>query len=65
MQLNEIEKTIHFLTVQKQRFEQRLKEVEQAITAVQNLCEHNYQTEGHDSHYDYEKCQWCQKTIKV
>lgn len=38
----------------------KLKNINEAVSALQAICEHDYVYSGHDSHYSYEVCKYCQ-----
>ena len=38
--------------------EQQLK-TEAAIRALQEICEHDFESSSRDLHYSYEKCKYC------
>lgn len=40
---------------------QEAKNREDAIKAFQKVCAHDFEPDGHDSHYDYRKCAICGK----
>jgi hypothetical protein len=35
------------------------KRLQDGIVALQNICEHEYESSGRDSHHSYEKCIYC------
>jgi predicted negative regulator of RcsB-dependent stress response len=39
-----------------------LETANNALKLLQDLCEHDWKSAGHDSHYDYKKCTICDKT---
>lgn len=45
---------------------QVLENVQTAIRSLRNNCPHDeWEYEGHDGHYDYEKCKVCRETRKT
>lgn len=50
------------LREEEQELTERLGKVKTAITAFQDVCLHDWQPNGHDSHYHYDKCVTCGKT---
>lgn len=53
------------LRTEETRLEDRLKTVREAIRQLQELCDHKFERDGHDSHYDYERCKICGKTQRA
>lgn len=47
------------LEYRKSELKDQLKKNEDAISALQAVCEHGFVSAGHDSHYSYEKCKYC------
>lgn len=43
----------------KLAIEERIKKIKSAIEALQSLCKHDMQQDGHDSHKTYYKCSIC------
>ncbi len=39
----------------------KLEKIKDGIAALQEICTHNMQPDGHDSHHRYFKCEWCGK----
>jgi len=42
----------------------QLTEVNDAISALQKICTHDFEYDGSDSHNHYVKCKMCRKTEK-
>ena len=51
--------TIERLKKEKEQLQSRITKIDKAINAFQDVCVHNWEYEGHDSHKDYEKCTIC------
>lgn len=49
------------LTVKKELSE-KLTNVNTAIRALQDICEHDWKNDGHDSHKDHFICKICSRT---
>jgi len=45
----------------KDTLDKELKKVDAAIKALQEVCEHDWQPNGHDSHKDWFVCKHCRK----
>ncbi|MCF8339207.1 MAG: hypothetical protein K9I74_14615 [Bacteroidales bacterium] len=45
----------------KHKHELEVKKLNDLIKAMQTICEHDWESAGHDSHYDYVKCKICGK----
>lgn len=56
----EIEK----LQKEKTLLQERLKKIDNAIHALQQVCEHNFLYLGRDHNYEYYECTLCGKIIK-
>lgn len=57
--------TLDELFEKREDCHKRLKRINEAITALQYLCEHEWVSDGHDSHHIYEKCKLCRLTRSV
>jgi len=44
---------------------QQVIKIEKAIKALQEICEHEFEPDGRDSHHSYEKCKYCGVTQKA
>ena len=42
-----------------------VKKIDQAISTLQEICEHDYIGDGHDSHRDHFKCKICKDTYSI
>jgi|CXWK01.1.fsa_nt_gi acetylglutamate kinase len=51
--------TIKNLFKDKETFEKKIEKIDEAIEALQELCEHKWISDGHDSHKNYKKCSIC------
>jgi hypothetical protein len=67
-----MKETIRNLQSKKKVLKKELEKIENAIDSLRDVCSHQsedgkdvYEYEGHDSHYDYEKCSICGETRKV
>lgn len=60
-----MKETISNLQKQKDTYQTCVQAIERAITALQAVCIHEWKPNGNDSHYDYEKCDICQKTRSI
>ncbi len=50
------------LIAKRQKANVELMKVNKAIKALQNLCDHDWVSDGQDSHKDHYKCDICEKT---
>jgi hypothetical protein len=60
-----IEAAIAELQKERATVDQRLRELDAAIGALQKVCAHDFVYDGHDSHYSYERCKKCDKQQQV
>jgi hypothetical protein len=60
-----IKKVIGWLYSQKETHERELKKCDDAIRAIQSVCDHKgtLVDDGHDSHNSYKKCTVCGRRI--
>ena len=54
--------TITSLQKKAEELKEALKKVTSAIQALQEVCSHEMESDGHDSHHRYFKCKHCGKT---
>jgi len=54
--------TMKPLLSQRTKLRWELKKVDTAINALQEICEHEWISDGHDSHKDHYICSICKKT---
>lgn len=59
--MNEIIQKLHDDRVE---LTNKLKDINNAISALEKVCDHDYVYSWHDSHYDYFRCKKCGKEIK-
>lgn len=57
-----MKETFEILAKEKCAAQEKLKAINDAIAAMQKLCEHQWEYEGSDSHNDYDKCSVCGKS---
>ena len=50
------------LIAKRQKANVELMKINKAIEALRDLCDHDWQNDGHDSHKDHYKCSICEKT---
>jgi ferredoxin-like protein FixX len=50
---------INKLLNDREQHNQKIKAIDRAIKAIQDLCPHNYEKIGHDHNYKYFKCTEC------
>jgi hypothetical protein len=50
---------INKLLNDREQHNQKIKDIDKAIEAIQKLCSHNYEETGHDHNYKYFKCIEC------
>lgn len=50
---------INKLLNDREQHNQKIKTIDKAIKAIQDLCPHNYEKIGHDHNYKYFKCTEC------
>ena len=53
------------LTKRRLELEKEISDIGIAIRTIQNNCNHTWVSDGHDSHYRYEKCTKCSKIDKI
>lgn len=51
--------TIAHLENERRHHAQELRKREEAILALQALCDHQWEPDGHDSHHGYRRCRAC------
>jgi hypothetical protein len=44
---------------ERDRKREALKKLEKSIEGLQDICEHEFEPAGSDSHYNYERCRLC------
>jgi hypothetical protein len=59
MEGKDIKNAIDSLNKRKSELDKELAKVKNAIDALQKICKHNMEYEGHDSHKDYYVCTYC------
>lgn len=47
------------------KFRQRSTQLHERLREFRKTCKHRWVSDGHDSHYDWEKCTICGETRKV
>ena len=49
------------LRVREEALTLQITKIRKAIEAFQEVCDHKFEPDGHDSHYNWEKCTVCGK----
>ncbi|WP_346237747.1 hypothetical protein ABDK00_001555 [Niabella insulamsoli] len=52
------------MEAEKAMLQERINKLNTAIQALQEVCDHNYLYQGHDSHYEYYECTDCGHAFK-
>ena len=64
MDQNTLKSMIVDLEYREAELNAQLKKTKDAISALQEICEHDFEYQGHDSHSDWVKCKYCGKEQK-
>jgi hypothetical protein len=56
---------LHPLLEERERKRKALRALEKSIEGLQEICEHEFEPAGNDSHYYYERCRLCGTERKV
>jgi hypothetical protein len=56
---------IQLLIKERNSLLDRATKIENAIKSFQEICNHDWKPNGHDSHKDFEKCDICCKTMSI
>ncbi len=64
MEQNVIKTVIDDLIIKRNNISLQFKQIEEAIEALQNVCEHKFYPD-HPEHPNYEKCIYCGKEQKT
>lgn len=56
--------SIEDLRKEQKTLEERLTKINTAIRAFQEVCNHVWEDDGHDSHYNWEKCKICGESTR-
>jgi hypothetical protein len=59
MDQNTLKAMIDDLEYHKAELIEARAKTDEAIRALQEICEHKFVADGHDSHNSYEKCKYC------
>lgn len=60
-----MKETIDKLVEEREKLLERVKKIDKAIDAFQEICEHDYEFDSNDSHKDYYKCNICRSQYSV
>lgn len=64
MNQNTLKAMIDDLEYRKAELIDQRAKTDDAIKAIQEICEHDFECQGHDSHSDWVKCKYCGKEQK-
>lgn len=53
------------LRQKRNKLYQDYQHFQQIIEGLQEICQHDWKTAGHDSHYEYRICKICQKKERI
>lgn len=59
--MKNIKETCKSILAKIKKLESELEKQSEALAALREICEHDYEYDGHDSHHNYEKCRICGK----
>lgn len=61
----DIKAVVDNLNIQYERHMSEIKCIVSAVESLQDVCDHEFVYDWHDSHYSYESCKFCGKERKI